>query len=280
MSLSFIRGMLAAVNPCGFIMLPTYLMYFLGMQGSVPGTQRASLQRALVVSASVSAGFITVFLVAGVISQYFTSWITQNAKYATIVIGIALVALGIAMLFGRGLSVFTPHIDLGDTPRRTVGAMFVFGVAYAVASIGCTIGLFMATVFSGIERDGIVSGAGGMIAYAVGMALVVSALTVALAVANTSLLGILRGGMRHLDRIAAVFVLISGIYLIWYFYWVDLRLEGDPVTDWVNRRQNDATAFLLDHWRAAATVLAAIVIAAVVAVWLRPRRETASSTGQ
>ena len=47
MSLSFIRGMVAAVNPCGFILLPTYLMYFLGMQGAAPGTQRATMRRAL-----------------------------------------------------------------------------------------------------------------------------------------------------------------------------------------------------------------------------------------
>ena len=31
MSLSFIRGLVAAVNPCGFILLPTYLMFFLGL---------------------------------------------------------------------------------------------------------------------------------------------------------------------------------------------------------------------------------------------------------
>ena len=46
MSLSFIRGMVAAVNPCGFILLPTYLMYFLGMQGAMPGSQRATMRRA------------------------------------------------------------------------------------------------------------------------------------------------------------------------------------------------------------------------------------------
>ena len=83
MSLSFIRGMVAAVNPCGFILLPTYLMYFLGMQGSLPGTQRATMRRALLVSAAVSAGFLSVFLVAGVISYNFTNWINENAKYAT-----------------------------------------------------------------------------------------------------------------------------------------------------------------------------------------------------
>ncbi len=29
LGLAFARGMLASVNPCGFVPLPTYLMYFL-----------------------------------------------------------------------------------------------------------------------------------------------------------------------------------------------------------------------------------------------------------
>jgi cytochrome c-type biogenesis protein len=98
--LSFLRGVVAAVNPCGFILLPTYLMYFLGLQGQVPGTQRASIRRALVVSGAVSTGFLSVFLAAGLISVHFTRWINENARYATVVIGVALVGLGVAMLLG------------------------------------------------------------------------------------------------------------------------------------------------------------------------------------
>ena len=145
MSLSFIRGLVAAVNPCGFILLPTYLMYFLGMQGGMPGSQRASLRRALLVSAAVSAGFLSVFFVAGIISYNFTSWINENSKYATVVIGGALLVLGVAMLFGYKLPFMTPKMDTGEKDR-TIRSMFIYGIAYAVASIGCTIGLFIATL--------------------------------------------------------------------------------------------------------------------------------------
>lgn len=271
MSLSFVRGMVAAVNPCGFVLLPTYLMYFLGLHGTTPGSQRASLRRALLVSAAVSAGFLSVFLVAGVITEYFTNWIHQNAKYATGVIGVALVVLGIAMLCGFKLASATPRINTGSTtPERTVRAMFVFGIAYAVASIGCTIGLFMATVFSATERDGVATGVGNMIAYGFGMALLVTALTVALAAANTALLRALRGSLRYVDRIAAGFVLLSGLYLCWYFYWFDLREEGDPITDWVYRWQTDITVFLNDHWRSVGLVLVLVVGAAIAYAWSRP----------
>ncbi len=273
MSLSFIRGMVAAVNPCGFILLPTYLMYFLGMQGAMPGTQRATMRRAVIVSGAVSAGFLSVFLVAGVVSYNFTSWINENAKYATGAIGVALLVLGIAMLFGYKLPFMTPRLDAGGGgggPKQTVSAMFVYGIAYAVASIGCTIGLFIATVFSTSRRDGVVSGVGNMLAYGAGMALLVSALTIALASANTGLLKVLRGSLQYVDRIAAVFVLLSGFYLLWYFYWVDILEEGDPITDWALERQTQATVFLTDHWQVVGLIMVAVVGGAMVYAWSRP----------
>jgi cytochrome c-type biogenesis protein len=276
MSLSFIRGLVAAVNPCGFILLPTYLMFFLGLEGARPGTQRATLRRALLVSAALSAGFLLVFLIAGVVSYNFTSWIDENSKYVNAVIGPALIVLGIAMLFGYKLPFVTPAIRTGDTPERTVRAMFVFGVAYAVASIGCTIGLFIATVFNSSARDGVVAGVGNVVAYGAGMALLVSALTVALAFANTGLLKFLRSGLQHIDRIAAVFVIISGMYLLWYFYWVDVREVGDPVTDWAFARQARATAFLNDHWQVVGLVLVLVVGAAVAYVSLRSAHDDPS----
>ena len=273
MTLSFIRGLVAAVNPCGFILLPTYLMYFLGLEGARPGTQRATLRRALLVSASLSAGFLAVFLVAGAISYNFTTWINENSKYATVVIGASLLVLGIAMLCGYKLPYVTPAIGTGDSTERTVRAMFVFGIAFAVASIGCTIGLFIATVFSTSAREGVIAGVGNVLAYGAGMALLVSALTIALAFANTSLLKVLRSGMPYVDRIAAGFVVLSGMYLLWYFYWVDLREDGDPITDWAQERQAQATQFLDDNWRAVAVVLVLVVGAAITYVWFRPDAE-------
>jgi cytochrome c biogenesis protein CcdA len=270
MCLSFLRGLVAAVNPCGFILLPTYLMYFLGMQGSMPGTQRATIRRALLVSAALSAGFMSVFLVVGLISYHFTSWINQNAKYATAVIAVGLIALGMAMLGGYRLPISTPKIDAGGRTRG-VGSMFVFGIAYAVASIGCTIGLFLATLFA-TRREGVVAGVANVVAYGLGMALLVTALTVALAVANTGLLKVLRGGMRHVETIAAVFVVLSGIYLLYYFWVVDINESIDPITSRVERFQNWVLGQLSGNWEVVAVVLAVVVISAVIYVG-RGRRQ-------
>ena len=64
-TLSFIRGLVASINPCGFVLLPTYLMYFLGVSAANGEMQKAPISKALLVGATVSAGFLAVFFVAG-----------------------------------------------------------------------------------------------------------------------------------------------------------------------------------------------------------------------
>ncbi len=271
MSLSFIRGMVAAVNPVRVHPVADLPDVLPRLQGTMPGTQRATMRRAVIVSERCRPVSCRCSLVAGIISYNFTNWINENAKYATGGIGVALLVLGVAMLFGYKLPFMTPRLDTGgEGPKQTVGAMFVYGIAYAVASIGCTIGLFIATVFSTTRNDGLAAGVGNMLAYGAGMALLVSALTIALASANTGLLKILRGSLQYVDRIAAVFVTLSGLYLLWYFYWVDIREEGDPITDWAQERQVQATVFLTDHWQVVGIVMAAIVGGAMIYAWSRP----------
>ena len=108
---SFLLGVLAAVNPCGFVLLPAYLLYFLGLDNSGgQSAQRASLRRGLTVSSAVSFGFIAVFLVVGTISRLFTQWLELNAKYAGFAIGIAFVFIGLAMLTGWKPRLTTPNI--------------------------------------------------------------------------------------------------------------------------------------------------------------------------
>jgi cytochrome c-type biogenesis protein len=264
MGLSFLRGLVAAVNPCAFVMLPTYLMYFLGMESHRPGDQRATVRRALLVSAVVSAGFMAVFVVVGVVSEYATRWVESNAKYATLVIGIGFVALGAAMLAGYRLPISTPKIDV-DISDRTLRAMALYGIAYAVASIGCTLPLFSTVVLRGtVDREGWGTGLAHVVAYGAGMALIVTALTIALAVANTGLLRLLRSGSQYVDRIAAVLVLLSGLYLVYYFWVVEVNENRSVITDRVERLQQRIQVELVDSWQAVALVLVAVVTGAAI----------------
>ena len=274
---SFILGVLAAVNPCGFVLLPTYLMFFLGLEGSRPdSSQRASLRRALFVGTATSSGFIAVFLVVGLISRLFTSQIERNAKYASLVIGIALIAMGVAMLLGWKPRIATPTVG-GGGKDRTVRSMFLFGIAYAIASIGCTIGFLTTVIFGSVNRHGFASGVVSTVLYGLGMGAIVTALTVTLAFAQGGLLRVLRNGMRHLDRISAAFLLLTGVYLTWYWYAAISESKPGSFVSRVESWQSDIATFLQRQgaWKLA-LVFGGIIAAAVVAVRMGSRREATS----
>lgn len=273
MTLSFLRGLVAAVNPCGFVLLPTYLMFFLGADTSEVSTglgiRRASIRRALTVSSALTAGFMAVFVIVGLVTYNFTFWIQQNARYATIVIAVGLIVLGVAMLSGRGGGIALPRLDVGGRDRG-VRSMFLFGVAYATASLGCTIGLFLPTLIA-VRSGGFIGAIGNVTAYAAGMGLLITALTVSLAVAKIGLLGVLRRGMHRVEKIAGGFVVISGLYLAYYFWVVDLNGDSDPITVAVENFQRRVITSLNNNWQAVAFILGAVVITS--GIYVRVGRE-------
>lgn len=275
--LSFGAGLLAAVNPCGFVLLPTYLMYYLGLSGR-PGENSArdgAVSRALVVSLSLSAGFMSVFLIVGSISRLFTDWINQNAKYVSLVIGLALVALGVAMLFGYRLPLTTPKLDVGGRAKdRTVFSMFLFGVAYAVASIGCTIGPFSGVVLGTIDTSGFAAGLLAILLYGGAMSLLVTSLTVSLAVAQGGLLRVLRKGMTYVETASAVVMIFSGMYLAWYWY-NDIRQNlDDDLTGSVVGWQESLASWIDGNRAPLAVVFGAVVLTAVGVTIVHRRRAT------
>lgn len=236
-------------------------MYFLGVTGR-PGTQRASVRRALIVGSALSAGFMSVFLVVGAVTRLFTDYVNQNAKYVALLIGVALFVMGVAMLAGWRLPYTTPRLDIGQRDRTTA-SMFVFGVAYAIASIGCTLGPFTATVLGTITTEGFVPGLLAITLYGIAMSLLVIALTVTLALAQGGLLNTLRSGMKHVERASAVVMMLSGLYLAWY--WLnDIRDNYDDdltgsVLGWQERLAN-----AIDDNRALLAVILAVVVVGAI----------------
>ena len=240
LALAFSAGMLATVNPCGFAMLPAYLSYFIGA-GEAERRMRpgANVARALAVGASVSAGFMVLFAVAGMLLSWLSVGVYGIAPWITLVIGGALMVLGIAMVAGWEVTVALPKLEKGGR-SRTLGSMFLFGVSYGIASLGCTLPVFLATVSGTFQRSNVISGVAVYAMYALGMALVLMALTVAISLARQSLVRSLKRALPYVSRIAGVLVVTAGAYVAWYGV-VELRTQHgkavssravDTVTGW------------------------------------------------
>lgn len=232
MSLALGAGLVAAVNPCGFALLPAYLALFvLDEQPS----RVVAVGRALKATAAMTAGFVTVFGAFGLLVAPVASSVQRYLPAFTVVLGLAICAAGAWVLAGRRL----PVLPVRGGSRRPLTAgmwsMTGFGASYAVASLGCTIAPFLAVVVTAFRTDSAVDGATLFLAYAAGMGLVVATASVSVAVAREGLIGRVRRLGRSLARGGGALLLVAGGYVAWYGVWELRVLHGgvgsDPVVD-------------------------------------------------
>lgn len=219
---AFGAGMIAAVNPCGFAMLPAYLSLYLGSEEEGFG-KRSSLARslrALLVGATVSSGFILLFGVAGLVISFGGSALLAAMPVLGIVIGGALVLIGLWMLAGRTfhISVFERLAGrIGKTGAVSTRGFFLFGLAYGAASLSCTLPVFLAVIGSSLTTGGPLAGASQFLSFGVGIAAVLMALTLALAFFKQGLVKWLRGTVRYVQFASAVLLMLAGAYIIYYW---------------------------------------------------------------
>ena len=130
--LAFGAGLVAALNPCGFAMLPAYLA--LVVRGEGTGAL-AGLGRAVAATAAMAVGFVAVFGAFGLLTVSAASTVQRYLPYLTVLIGIVLVGLGIWFLLGRELSMLTSNRMGGArwAPTARLGSMVGYGLSYAIA---------------------------------------------------------------------------------------------------------------------------------------------------
>lgn len=264
-------GTLAAVNPCGFAMLPAYLSLFI--VGGPDQTRRsilASVGRAISATGSMTLGFVAVFSVFGLALTPIASTVQRWLPVVTVGIGILLLLIGILLLTGRTLTVHVPFLRLSQDPVANPLTMFLYGVSYAVASLGCTIGPFLVVTATTFRSGNTIDGVAAYATYALGMGLVVGALAVGAATMSTTAAGTLRRLTPYLTRLSGALLVVAGGYVGWYG-WYELRVYAggsthDPIVSTASSIQSHLAAWV-DSLGAGvfAVALALLVIAAIAA---------------
>jgi cytochrome c biogenesis protein CcdA len=275
-SLAFAAGLVAAVNPCGFAMLPAYLL--LVVRGQRPGERGglAAVGRSLAATVGMALGFLTVFGLFGALTISAASTVQRYLPYATVVIGVVLVALGVWLLSGRELTALMPR-PLGPrwAPDVRLGSMFGYGVSYAIASLSCTIGPFLAVTAAGLRAGSTATGVLVYLAYVAGLTLVVGVLAIAAATASSALADRLRRVLPFVNRVGGALLVLVGLYVAYYGVY-ELRLFSaganprDAVITSAARLQGALAGWVHQHgvlpWAVALLVL---VVGAFAGAWYR-----------
>jgi cytochrome c-type biogenesis protein len=267
-------GMVATFNPCGFAMLPAYLSFFLGLEGAREEGARGSPLRALAVGATMTAGFLVVFGLLGIVLEPVLDAVQEKLPWVTIVLGIGLIGLGIALLAGRTLSFNLPKVSRGADSQQH-WSVFVFGISYALVSLSCTLPTFFAAVAGVFDTENFVSGVAVFIAYGLGMGLVLMVLTLAIALAQRGLVTNLKRALPYVNRVSGGLLVLAGAYVA-YYGWYELRVrEGDTsggaIADLVFDLNARISSFIQDAGPVRIGLLLALIIAASITVALAHR---------
>ena len=240
-ALAMAAGLVAAFNPCGFALLPGYLALLLAGPGG--------LWHALRLAAAMTVGFVTVFGTFGLLIFLVTAPLQRHLPWATVVMGVALVLLGVWLLTGRELLVRVPRLGARG-PAGSFAALYGYGASYAVASLSCTIGPFLAVTGLASGTGNAMDGLAAFFAYALGMGLIVAVLSLLVAFAQEAAVRKLRGVLPYVSRLSGVLLLAAGLYVA-YYGWYEFRLlngaaDDDPVIRAFTEVQGAVTGHLIE----------------------------------
>lgn len=257
-------GMLAALNPCGFALLPAYLTLL--VTGDQP-TRAVAVARAMKTTLAMTAGFTSVFAVFGLVAAPFASSVQRYLPWFSLVVGLLLLAAGIWLLPGRSLPSLVPGRRGGAPTTRPMASMFGFGVSYALASLTCTIAPFLAVVVAAFRADTAVVGTTLFLLYAAGMGLVVGTAALAVALAQQTLLKGARTMGRTVPVLGGALLSVVGAYVAYYGWWEIRVLGGGPAADPVIEAAATVQNWLANTTASIGPLGFMAVLGAVLLIW-------------
>ncbi len=241
---AFGAGMASAVNPCGFAMLPAYLGLYMSEREAKPrgsdeheryvgvywGRSRsagmdmaARLLRALVVGLTVTMGFVVLFAAVGVPIGLGARGIADAFPWIGLLIGVLLTGAGAYLLAGGKLySALAARMSarFGNSGDTGIRSYFTFGVAYGIASLSCTLPIFLAVIGGTFTAETFWESALQFTLYGLGMGSVILALTLGMALFKGAVASGLRRALPYAGPISAAMLLLAGTFIV--YYWLTL----------------------------------------------------------
>ena len=223
---AFAAGMVSAVNPCGFVMLPAYLGLYLRINEKDGKDARPikHVARAFQVGASVTIGFIALFGTVGLImSLGARAAVVDILPWLGLTIGIALAVTGSWMVGGGKLYTgFAAQAAsrIGNPGQANSRGYFLFGISYGIASLSCTLPIFLSVIGTSFAVSSIATSLGQFLLYALGMGTVILGLTLGMAFFKGAMVRSLRKALPYVEPIGSWLMVVAGSYIV--FYWLTI----------------------------------------------------------
>lgn len=222
---AFGAGMVTTVSPCGIALLPAYISLNLGVreEGFWAQSPLRRGARAIVLGGVVTLAFVAFFGVMGIIISLGGQFLINFIPWVALIIGVALILLGIWLLVGGHL--YTSLASrlanrLGNPANPGIRGFLVFGLAYGIAALSCTLPIFLVVVGSALALQGFASGLLQFVSYALGMGFVIIIVTLGSAFFKELVQRWLRRLVPVVARLSGLLLVFAGGYILYYWFTV------------------------------------------------------------
>lgn len=204
-------GILSFFSPCSVGMLPAYV----GMHAaSGAGTRGflASVSAGLRVGTSTTLGFAWTYIMLGMVLSEVIRTINRVLPLLNVAVAGTIILLSLAAF----LHLPVPFLSRVFTRGRNLTSALLYGAAYALTSLGCTLPIFLmlvgyATTFSSIA--GVIM---ALVSYSVGFMLMMVSFSTVLIVSRDYLTSRVEPLMLRVRDVGSLLSLAVGVYLLMY----------------------------------------------------------------
>lgn len=226
LTIAFSAGVFATFNPCGFAMLPAYLSLAILEAGKKESRGRLLL-RAFKFALLMGVGILGVFSLFSLVIFPISTSIQRYLPYITTLLGGVVIVMGILILW-RGPIVMRKLWSPQVSPTGKFKTYILYGVTFALGSISCTIGPFLA-ITSRALNESYIDSLAIYLAYGAGFIATILILAILTAFSRQALIKRVRNSGKYLEKATALILLLVGAYLI-YFGFTELSLQRGATT--------------------------------------------------
>ncbi len=205
--LVFAAGVFTLFSPCAYPLLPGYIMYYLGSD--------TTFSKALLGGGICFLGLVSIFSIFGLLSSIVEKFAYSFVYWLVPIASIIIIIMGISMLVGA--KIFNIFLPIKASGRKGFIGMFLYGIAYGLATFGCSAPIFFSILLFSIVSGGMLSGIITFLIYALGMGIPLILTTILVVKAKELVYRKILRAMPLIQKIGGVILIIIGIYLLYSY---------------------------------------------------------------
>jgi cytochrome c-type biogenesis protein len=214
---AFSAGMVASVNPCGVVMLTTYA--FQRMGEARQKTAGRQVLESIAHTLAITLSFVIIFLGVGSLIAAGSQALLDYFPLAGLLIGVAMTVVGTWLFIKRKTLSLNLEVKQDSGAKLSVWSDLLFGLSYAVASLSCTLPIFLVVAGNALSAGDFPSAVAQFGAYALGMGAVVLVVVLGAVLFKRALARWLRGVTPFVHRLSSLFLAGAGVYIV--IYWLN-----------------------------------------------------------